>query len=72
MTDCVLPGISGSELGRRLSLRYQAMRVIYMSGYLDPAALKDDGVEPGEVFLSKPFTIDTLLKKLGQVLDTAA
>lgn len=43
-----------------------------MSGYLDPAALKDDGVEPGEVFLSKPFTIDTLLKKLGQVLDTAA
>jgi two-component system, cell cycle sensor histidine kinase and response regulator CckA len=46
------------------------MRVIYMSGYTEEAMIAQHGVlNPGIAFLRKPFTAETLGRKIREVLD---
>jgi two-component system, cell cycle sensor histidine kinase and response regulator CckA len=71
LTDVVLPTASGHELARRLLRLRSQIRVLFMSGY--PAETVQRGlVEPGAVFLEKPFTPDALARKVRQALDGAA
>ncbi len=44
------------------------MKVIYMSGYTDHVILQSGILKEGTVFLQKPFTRETLAKKLREVL----
>jgi len=69
MTDVVMPGMSGRELGREISRRGLARRVLYMSGYTDDAIVKHGVLEPGIAFIYKPFTLESLSVKLREVLD---
>jgi len=65
----VMPGMSGRELGREISRRGLARRVLYMSGYTDDAIVKHGVLEPGIAFIYKPFTLESLSVKLREVLD---
>ncbi|MBI1789360.1 MAG: response regulator [Acidobacteria bacterium] len=65
LTDMVMPGSSGDELAATLARVRAPMRVICMSGYTDGAF----PLRPGAAFLPKPFTPDTLARKLRDVLD---
>jgi two-component system, cell cycle sensor histidine kinase and response regulator CckA len=69
LTDVVMPGASGPELVRQLVERRPALKVIYMSGYTDEAIIHHGVLEPGIAFLHKPFTSETLGRKLHEVLD---
>ena len=69
LTDVVMPGGSGSELTRRLVERRPALRVIYMSGYTDETIVHHGVLEPGIAFLEKPFSSETLGRKIREVLD---
>jgi two-component system, cell cycle sensor histidine kinase and response regulator CckA len=64
-----MPGASESELTRRLVERRPALKVIYMSGYTEEAIVQHGIVKPGIAFLHKPFTSETLGRKLREVLD---
>jgi len=70
ITDVVMPGIGGPELGARLSLRHRGLRVLHISGYTDDAVLRLGVSEGVAAFLQKPFTIEALLVKVREVLDT--
>jgi PAS domain S-box-containing protein len=71
LTDVVMPGMDGRELGKRIGLHHQDVRILYMSGYAD-AVVGDDGVlVPGLAFLRKPFTPKRLLQKVREVLDAS-
>jgi two-component system cell cycle sensor histidine kinase/response regulator CckA len=61
LTDVVMPGISGPELGSKLRDWQPAMRVIHMSAY-------GSGDLDEAVFLRKPFTREALAQKLAEVL----
>jgi two-component system, cell cycle sensor histidine kinase and response regulator CckA len=69
LTDVVMPGASGPELTRQLAERRPELRVIYMSGYTEEAIVHHGVPNSGVAFLHKPFTSDTLGKKIREVLD---
>jgi PAS domain S-box-containing protein len=69
LTDVVMPGASGPELTRQLIAQRPALKVIYMSGYTEDAILRHGVLKPGIAFLHKPFTSETLGRKIRDVLD---
>jgi two-component system cell cycle sensor histidine kinase/response regulator CckA len=62
--------MSGPALIERLKRRRPKMKVIYMSGYTDDAIVHHGVLEPGLEFLQKPFSPDSLVGKVREVLDT--
>jgi PAS domain S-box-containing protein len=69
LTDVVMPGASGPELTRRLVGQRPDLKVIYMSGYTGDAISRHGVLDPDIAFLHKPFTSDTLCRKIREVLD---
>jgi two-component system cell cycle sensor histidine kinase/response regulator CckA len=72
LTDVIMPGLSGRDLAVRLMTRRPDVRVIYMSGYTDDAITRHGVLEPGFVFVQKPFTPDALARTVRDVLDRDA
>ena len=68
LTDVVMPGASGPELTRELVADRPALKVIYMSGYTEDTIVHHGVLLPGIAFLSKPFTAETLGRKIRSVL----
>ncbi|MEQ9398863.1 MAG: response regulator [Longimicrobiales bacterium] len=69
LTDVVMPGMSGRELGQELTSRYPDVRVLYMSAYTEDEVILQ-GVRVAEVdFIAKPFTVQGLRTKVREVLD---
>jgi DNA-binding NtrC family response regulator len=62
-------GTSGPELVERMVERQSALQVIYMSGYTHETIVQQGVLKPVIAFLHKPFTADTLERKLREVLD---
>jgi two-component system, cell cycle sensor histidine kinase and response regulator CckA len=69
LTDVVMPGSSGPQLVRQLVERRPALKVIYMSGYTDETIVHHGVLNPGIAFLHKPFTSQTLERKIQEVFD---
>ena len=68
LTDVVMPGASGPELTLRLVEKSPGLKVIYMSGYTEDAIVHHEVLNPGIAFLHKPFTSESLGRKLREVL----
>jgi PAS domain S-box-containing protein len=68
VTDVVMRTISGPELVKELQVTYPKLPVLYMSGYardkLDEALSSSSDVS----FLQKPFTTDTLITAVREIL----
>ena len=71
ITDAVMPNISGPELARRLRTAHPGLKALFISGYADEAAVRDDTAAEGAAFLQKPFSADSLGRKIRQMLSRA-
>jgi DNA-binding NtrC family response regulator len=71
LTDVVMPQMTGPELAQRVSLLHPETKVLYI-GYTSDALNQHDVMEPGTTFLQKPFTPDTLARRVRTVLDAAS
>jgi two-component system, cell cycle sensor histidine kinase and response regulator CckA len=69
VTDVVMPGMSGSELARRLRAMKPSLPVLFTSGYTADAISQHGELAPGTAFLEKPFTPDALARKVRDVID---
>jgi len=69
LTDIVMPGMSGQELAERLQETRPEMKVLYSSGYTDDAILRHGVLDDKSHFISKPYTIVELTRKVREVLD---
>ncbi len=69
LTDVVLPQMDGRSLFGFLSPMFPDMRVLYVSGYAENAIVHHGVLDAGVKFLQKPFTVDSLAKKVREVLD---
>jgi FixJ family two-component response regulator len=64
-----MPGMSGRELANFLTAKRPDIRVIYMSGYTSDAIALHHVLDSGISFIEKPFSQETLMRKLREVLD---
>jgi two-component system, cell cycle sensor histidine kinase and response regulator CckA len=71
LTDVVMPGINGRVLADQLSITRPQMRILFMSGYTDDATLHKGVLQKGTNFLGKPFTPESLTRKVREVLELA-
>jgi CheY-like chemotaxis protein len=69
LTDVILEQMSGTELAARLASVRPDMKVLYISGYTDDAIVHHGVLNQGTHFLQKPFTTESLAKKIRQVLE---
>jgi len=69
ITDVVMPGMGGKALYEKLKQSRPELKVLYMSGYTEDAIAHHGVLDPGVAFLEKPFTPESLGRKIRQVLD---
>jgi two-component system cell cycle sensor histidine kinase/response regulator CckA len=69
LTDLAMPEMGGSELVERIRARDPDVRVLFMSGYTDRLTTGNGSARPATGFLEKPFTAETLIRRLREVLD---
>jgi CheY-like chemotaxis protein/anti-sigma regulatory factor (Ser/Thr protein kinase) len=70
LTDLVMPVMGGHELVERLRAGNPALRVVFMSGYTERTIADDSTMPSGTGFVEKPFTVDTLMRRVREVLDS--
>jgi two-component system cell cycle sensor histidine kinase/response regulator CckA len=68
ITDVVMPGMGGREMVKQLMETRPGTKVLYLSGYTEDAIISDGSIEKGTAFLQKPFTLQSLSRKVREVL----
>jgi two-component system, cell cycle sensor histidine kinase and response regulator CckA len=71
ITDVVMPGLSGHELAQQLLSARPGIKVIYLSGYAQDA-FPTPSAEAQKAFLQKPFTLQSLSRKVREILGPSA
>jgi len=64
ITDVVMPGMNGKDLYQRLKSAKPDLRVLYMSGYTANVIVNHGVLEKGVQFISKPFNMLELSRKV--------
>ena len=68
VTDIGLPGLNGNQLvdaGRKLR---PELKVLFMTGYAENAAVASGFLEPGMSMITKPFTLEGLASRIRDIL----
>jgi two-component system, cell cycle sensor histidine kinase and response regulator CckA len=68
MSDVIMPGMTGPELYQHLAARYPGLRVLFTSGYSHDAIARHGVLEPGTMFIEKPYVPPTLAQKVREAL----
>ena len=68
LTDVRMPALSGQELATQVRAARPTIPVLYMSGYTDNPAIKEDLAHHRAGFLKKPFRQEELAAKVQEAL----
>jgi two-component system cell cycle sensor histidine kinase/response regulator CckA len=70
VTDVKMPRMRGTELAQRLKRARPRVKIVYMSGYLEHDS--EEGFVENSAHLQKPFSRESLLKKIREALGLEA
>jgi len=68
LTDVIMPGMKGRELGGRLAALRTGIKILYMSAHTEDTVMDLDMIVPGTAFIEKPFSPEELASKVREVL----
>ena len=68
LTDVVMPRMTGRDLAEQLSATRPAMKVLYMSGYAEDVIASRGLLDPGLLYIAKPFASEALALKVREAL----
>ncbi len=68
MTDVVMKGMSGRELAETLCSSRAEMKVLFTSGYTEDVIVRHGVMNHSLNFISKPYTLEALSRKIREVL----
>ena len=72
LSDVIMPNMKGRQLSERLRRVRPDLKVLFISGYTEDAVVHHGTLADASTLLPKPFTPDTLVQKVRDVLDAAA
>jgi PAS domain S-box-containing protein len=70
LTDVIMPGLNVRTMVERLSGSCAGVKVLFMSGYTDDDIMRSGLADPHVAFLQKPFTPQSLVAKVQEVLES--
>ena len=65
VTDIGLPGLDGRQVAEAGRATRPGLRILFMTGYAENAALAAGFLEPGMALITKPFAMDALTERIG-------
>jgi DNA-binding response OmpR family regulator len=68
VTDVGLPGLNGRQLAEIARQQRPGLRVLFMTGYTQAAAMRGGFLETGMEMITKPFTVDALATRVREML----
>jgi PAS domain S-box-containing protein len=69
ITDVVMPDMGGATLAARIRALRPSLPILFMSGFVEHAEVRDVIAAAGERLLQKPFTPFELAKRVRELLD---
>jgi len=69
ITDIGLPGLNGRQVADGGRARRPDLKVLFMTGYAENAALASGFLEHGMAMITKPFAIDALAARIREIIE---
>jgi CheY-like chemotaxis protein len=70
LTDVGLPGgLNGRQVADAARVRRPGLKVLFITGYVESAAVGNGLLEPGMEVITKPFDVTALVEKVGAMLE---
>ncbi|HEY0930034.1 MAG TPA: response regulator [Gemmatimonas sp.] len=69
VSDVTMPRMGGGALARELTAIRPELKVLHLSGHVDPGVIESGLFTGNAAFLQKPFSAETLSRKVREVLD---
>jgi len=72
VTDIGLPGLNGRQVAEAARLLRPKLKILFMTGYAETAAMADGFLAPGMEMITKPFAIDSLATRIKSIIESTA
>ncbi len=72
VSDVVLPRSTGAKLVENMRMDREDLKVLYVSGHAEDTIIQHGVLVGGVDFLAKPFTIESLTAKVGEILSRSS
>jgi PAS domain S-box-containing protein len=70
VTDIGLPGLNGRQVAEAARLTRPDLKILFMTGYAETAAMADGFLAPGMQMITKPFAIDSLAARIKAIIES--
>jgi PAS domain S-box-containing protein len=71
ITDVGLPGLNGRQVADAARAKRPELKILFMTGYAENAAIAGGFLEPGMEMVTKPFAIEALGRRIRGMFDGA-